>query len=58
MREKLLKSTEKRLKQNPAFNCYIEEQARVLDSFIIDSFKILKSLLKRVNMFLIYALLV
>jgi hypothetical protein len=34
--------------------CYVEEQTKVRDSFILDSFKILKSLVKKLTHFLLY----
>jgi hypothetical protein len=34
--------------------CYVEEQTKMRDSFIVESFKILKSLLKNLKIFLAY----
>ena len=53
-REKMLLS-EDRSKIILAPRCYVEEQARVLDSFMLDSYKIFKSLTKRLNHFLLYS---
>lgn len=53
-REKMLLS-EDRSKIIYAPRCYVEEQARVLDSFMLDSYKIFKSLTKRLNHFLLFA---
>lgn len=33
-------------------NCYVEEQSRVLDNFILDSHKLLSSLMQRLNHFM------
>lgn len=35
--------------------CYIEEGARMRDSFMLESYKILKNLVKNVQKFVVYA---
>lgn len=34
--------------------CYVEEAAKLRDSFMIESYKILKSLLKNLEIFLVH----
>ncbi|CDW80567.1 UNKNOWN [Stylonychia lemnae] len=57
---KNIMTTEDRIKKKKSrqtvgpINCYVEEQARVLDSFMYDSYQIFKSLIKRLNHFLLF----
>eukprot|EP00347_Sterkiella_histriomuscorum_P018713 403344459 len=55
LREKYLITEDRRREKQLATNCYVEEQARILDSFMIDSYNILKSLISRLNHFMIYS---
>jgi hypothetical protein len=54
-KQKVLETEEKKQSKGPKLKqCYVEEQAKLRDSFMVEAYKILKNLVKNVEIFLVY----